>query len=412
MTLSEPGTVLPLFVKALGGSSFLAGLLPSLRYFGWLTPQFLFAGRMQRFSRFLPITQFLEIIRSTLYLGIAALVIVWGRENPPLVLALFFVLFMITRFAAGCSAVARNEIIARMVPPRERPTVISIRRLTGGVAGFLAGFVVRYILDERTSTFPLNYALLIGFSGIAFGFAIFMLSGVVEPKLPVKHQEINLVQQLKRAPAILRRDRRYALYIGLRMLSSGLTLAAPFYILYSAEVLKAPASMAGIYISIRTLFRVLSNAFWGKQCQRRSSIWVLKTAAALGVIAPIAVVLLSWATGLIWSGQAPTFLIWLFGLVFLVQGLTVSGQSLGRLAYLYDISPENDRPTYYGLSNTIVAPIYFLPAVGGALIDIVGYVPIFAAAAVLMGLAYALASRMDAQDRAIEGYSTQELATD
>ena len=406
MTVSEPGTVLPLFVKALGGSNFLAGLLPSFRYFGWLAPQFLVAGRMQRLTRFLPITVVLEAVRGSFYLVIAAIVAIYGRDHPGLALAVFFALFVITRFVAGCSAVARNEIIARMVPPRDRSTVISARRLTGGVAGFLAGFAVRYILDERVSSFPYNYALLIGFSGLAFGVGIFVLSRVVEPKLPIKPRDIGLLQQLRRAPGLLKGDRRYARYVGLQAAASGLTLAAPFYILYSAEVLKAPVAMAGIYISIRTLSRVLSNVFWGNQCKRRSSTWVLKSCYALGMLPPIAVVILSWATSSVWSGRAPSFAIWLFGLVFLLQGLAISGHGIGQLAYLYDISPERDRPTYYGLSNTIVGPLYFLPAAGGALLDAFGFVPIFVVAAIFMALASMLAIRLDAHDRVARALRT------
>ena len=72
MTLAQPSMVLTLFVKALGGSNFLVGLLPSRRFVGWLAPQFLTAGAMQCMRRFPPAVQALELIRAVLYLAIAA----------------------------------------------------------------------------------------------------------------------------------------------------------------------------------------------------------------------------------------------------------------------------------------------------------------------------------------------------
>ncbi|HHX66344.1 MAG TPA: hypothetical protein GX702_15815, partial [Chloroflexi bacterium] len=95
MTLSEGTTVLPLLVKALGGSNFLAGLLPSLRWFGWLAPQFLAAGRMQRLTYFVPIVQKLELVRCIGYLLLGILTVLLGLSRPGLMLAIFVVLFML-----------------------------------------------------------------------------------------------------------------------------------------------------------------------------------------------------------------------------------------------------------------------------------------------------------------------------
>jgi len=394
MTLSDPSSVLALFVKALGGSNFLVGLMPSLRFFGWLAPQLFVAGRVQRFSRFIPVTRILEFTRASLYLAIAGFTLAYGLDNPQLTLSFFLVLFMITRFAAGSSAVARNEIIARMVPPRERSTVISLRRLSGGVAGFLAGFAVRYILDERVSSFPQNYALLIGISSVFFTVAILILSFVVEPQASVESKGVGAIEQLKRAPALLKGDRRYLLYVGMRAAATGLSLAAPFYMLYAVDVLGAPAAMAGVYISMRTFSRVLSNIFWGKRCKQRSSLWVLKGALLLAITCPVMVILISYLRSALWAGGAPSFLIWAFGLVFLMQGLANSAYGIGRIAYLYDIAPSQNRPTYYGLSNTILGPLYFLPALGGAILDRVGFAPLFTVAAIMLVLAYGLACKL------------------
>ena len=394
MTLSEPSTVLTLFVKALGGSNFAVGLVPSIRFFGWLAPQFLVAGSMQRLTRFLPLVQVMEIIRSSFYLIIALVAVAYGEERPYLVLAVFFVLFIITRFAAGSSAVARAEIIARMVPPKQRSRLISMRKFAGGLAGLLSGFAVRYVLDEKVSHFPHNYAILIGVSGLSLGLALIVLSLVREPTVAIVPKGIHVLEQLKRAPALLRSDRRYSQYIAVRAASTGLQLAAPFYVIYATEVLGAPAAMVGIYIAIRTFARVASNLYWGRQCKVRGNLWVLKAGRILGIVAALIAALLPLITSLVWAERAPTWMASLFGLVFLTQGLSVSADVISRMSYLFEIAPAADRPTYFGLANTIVGPLYFLPLLSGALLDTVGFTPIFLVSAGSMVLAYALATKL------------------
>ncbi len=394
MTVSEPSSVLTLFVKALGGSNFLIGLIPSLRFFGWLAPQFLVAARMQRLSRFVPVTQALEFVRAALYLAIAGFALSYGVGNPQLVLGLFVVLFMITRVTAGSSSVARNEIIARMVSSQERAHVVSLRRLSGGIAGFLAGFLIRYVLDERVTSFPRNYAILIGTSGVAFAIAIAILSFIVEPETSIEPKEVGALEQLKRAPDLLRGDRRFMLFVVMRGASTGLSLAAPFYILYAVDELGAPAAMAGIYISVRTLARVVSNIFWGRQCRRRGSLWILKASFVLGVGCPLIVILLSSLQFMLWPGGIPPALVWAFGAVFLLQGLADSAYGIGNVAYLFDIAPGDERPTYYGFANTVLGPVHFLPALGGAVLDRVGFVPLFAVALGMIVLAYGVAVKL------------------
>lgn len=394
MTVSEPSSVLTLFVKALGGSNFLIGLIPSLRFFGWLAPQFLVAARMQRLSRFIPITQALEFVRASFYLAIAGFALAYGAGNPQLVLGIFLVLFMITRVTAGSSSVARNEIIARMVSPQDRAHVVSLRRLSGGIAGFLAGFLIRYVLDERVSSFPRNYAILIATSGVSFAIAIAILSFMVEPETSIEPKEVGALEQLKRAPGLFRRDRRFMLFVIMRGASTGLSLAAPFYILYAVDELGAPAAMAGVYISVRTLARVVSNIFWGRQCRQRGSLWILKISFVLAVGCPLTVILLSSLQSTLWPGGMPPALVWVFGAVFLLQGLAASAYGIGNVAYLLDIAPGEERPTYYGLANTALGPLHFLPALGGAVLDRVGFVPLFAVALGMIVLAYGVAVKL------------------
>jgi len=396
MTLSDPGTVLPLFVKELTGSNILAGLLPSLRFFGWLLPQFFVAGLLERLAAMLPAIRLLELVRAGSYLGMGLLVLILGGTHPHLVVGIFFVLFSLTRIMAGSSAVARAELVARIVPSEERAHVVSLRTFAGGVAGFIAGFIVSGILGKGDIAFPSNYGLLIGLSGACFGVAIVALTPIREPRIVPQLRRLGFISQIARASMFLREDRRFMLYVLVRALSAGVALATPFYMIYARDVLGAPASMAGVYLSVRTLSRVLSNLVWGKLCRRRGNAWVFQTAQLLNVLAPSLVLLIS-VLALI-TPLRLAVLPWgklAFGLVFLVQGIAASAMGIGRVVYLYEIAPPASRPSYYGLSNTLIGPLYFLPVLGGALVDLWGFVPIFGIAMGFGLLAYALVLRLE-----------------
>jgi len=402
MTFTEASTVLVLLVKGLGGSNFLAGLLPSLRFFGWLVPQFAVAGRLERKRRLIPSVRALEALRFVPFFLMAGLTYALGYERPELALALFFILYLITRFAAGSSAVARADIVGRLVPPEERSSVVAIRMFAGGMAGFLAGFVVQYILDTDAISFPRNYALLLFLSGLGFLLAVIVLSLIQETPRTPNGSEMGLRDQLCRARGLLRRDRQLSLLIGVRAAVTGLQVASPFYIIYATEQLRAPAAMAGFYISARTVSRVLSNLYWGKRCRRRGSLNVLRSGLVLGFLTPALVILFPLAQGMFWDDVVPGFAAWIFGLIFLTQGLADAALGTGRMSFLYEIAPEDEVPTYFGLSNTILGPFYFLPALAGVLLDRVGFIPIFGVAALMLLAGLVVSTRLEAGRGAVQ----------
>jgi len=392
MTLADPSLVLPLFVRALGGSTALAGLVSSLRFFGWMLPQFVAARPVERRSRLLPLIAGLEAVRGGAYLLIAFGVVLLGARHPTGALVLFFLLFVLSRLAAGASGLARTELIARIIPDAQRSSMVSLRRLLGGVAGFLAGIAVQQVLERYGGTL-ISYAWLIGVSGISLGLAMILLGGVQEPGVKVAQPQGSLWQAVVQGRGILRGDSRYRLYLLVRAAGTGMTLAGPFYIVYATEVLGLPPSVAGLYIGIRTASRVLSNLYWGRQGRRRGSAWLMVMGSLMAWAAPTWLLLTS-ALGANLLSQSVAFRGMVLAGVFVAEGLSVSASGVGRILYLYDLAPADRRPTYFGLANTLLGPLYFLPAIGGGLVDQIGYMALFAAASGMLLVSTLLAVRL------------------
>ncbi|MHB1319312.1 MAG: MFS transporter, partial [Anaerolineae bacterium] len=395
MTLSDPATVLPLMIREMGGSHVLAGLVPSVRLFGWLLPQFFVAAPLQRLRRFLPTVRLLEGVRALAYLALALLLASYDGANTGYTLPLFFALFVMARLAAGSSAVARAELVARMVPREQRSSVVSVRSFTGDIGGFAAGLLIGYVLAPSRAVFPLNYAWLLGISSVSFLIAISALSAVSEPEGGPRGTQVDLRQQLARTPALLREDLRFRQYIAARAATAAVGIADPFYILYATEALGVSAGMAGVYIAARMVVRMFSNLLWARTCRSRGNLWTFRVARLLGALEPVAVLAFGALKALLWSEGLPPSAGMLFALPFALQGLAISADNISRTSYLYDIAPDHDRPTYIGLSNTLLGPLQFLPTLGGLLVQALGFPVVFVLAAASAMVSYAITLRID-----------------
>jgi MFS family permease len=81
---------------------------------------------------------------------------------------------------------------------------------------------------------------------------------------------------------------------------------------------------------------------------------------------------------------------WLF-LSFILLGAASSGDGVSGLNIILEFAAPEDRPTYIGLTNTLLAlPIVLAPILGGWLATVAGFPVLLGAAAVLAATGSAL----------------------
>ncbi|HIQ04761.1 MAG TPA: hypothetical protein EYH31_03595, partial [Anaerolineae bacterium] len=235
MALAHPSLVLATFVHTLGGSNTLVGLLGPLRFGGWLLPQVLVASWIQPLPRKLPYCIALAVIRGLCYAFMGAAVVLIPRTD--LLLAMFFALFLISRLAGGSGAVARWDVIGKIVPPDRRNAFFSQSSFWGGALAFVAGFLVRYVLDERhTWSFRFNYTLLFFLAFTSFGLGAMVFFQVHEPVLTDgRDQASGFARLLREASHLLQRDRRYRRFLVVLALLGMARIANPFYVVFAQE---------------------------------------------------------------------------------------------------------------------------------------------------------------------------------
>jgi hypothetical protein len=396
MNLTHASLVLSVFVRILGGSNTLIGLLPAIRFGGWFLPQFLVASWIQPQPRKVPIAVALATVRVVVYAALAALTCTLGLSYPHLLLVLFFALFTFSRLTTGAGALARLDAIGKVVSPSRRAVFFATRSFWGGLLVFGAGFLVRQMLDPiHGQPFPLNFALLFGFSCCCFVASAFSFSRIRETPDPIQQSRHSLRVQLARTPALLERDPTFQRYLVVRMLLNMTRLAEPFYAVFALDILGAPASMVGFYLSAMTLAGIVSNLLWRKVAQVRGTLLMLKAASLLTILAPLLAALLPWLMRSVGFtveryGLVPAYL---FTGVFLLAGSGESGRTIGLSSFLLDIAPDEERASYIGLAHTMLGFVSLLPILSGAVIDQVGFEPVFCAATFLLLLGYLVTLR-------------------
>ena len=400
LAFADSSTVLPAYIHRLSGSDILVGLTGSMMTAGWMWPQLLMSNLLEHRPRKMPFYALGMSVRVLAWLGVFFCTITIGEQNPTLLAASFLSLYFISSSAMGVSTLPYMDIVSKAIAPQQRARFFSLRQLYGGFFAIWVGFLVRAVLGNEseftgilgsiTQTFktvtmyficsvcrldtdlgfPYNYAFLFVCSVAAAFFSFVSFLGVREPIHPVHPRRQPMWQHLKHGAHFLRTDTNYRRFILFRVFAHFSGMASPFYMPYALNDLGFSEATMGFFIVCSALSGVISNAFWGHIGEKYGVRWLLIITAALMGIPPA----LAWSSGIL-----PTSL-WMpaFFLIFIVGGILANGMMVGFMAYMLNIAPPRNRPSYIGFMNTLLMPVSFGPLLAGFLAPHIGYRWLFA----------------------------------
>jgi MFS family permease len=163
-------------------------------------------------------------------------------------------------------------------------------------------------------------------------------------------------------------------------------VAAPFYSIYSINVLGAPVSIIGLYMGVRTIVALLINPLWSRLSDRRGNKIVMQRAVAIGVV------MIAWAVfvpGVARRMNVPAAIsAYAIVPVFALMGAYETGVGIGAVNLTLEVAPPNDRAIYIGLTNTILGVAYLSTAVSGLIVDLTGYEGVFVLGLILLVAAF------------------------
>jgi MFS family permease len=379
-------TVLTWFVQQLGGSNFLIGLVGPLRDAGWFLPQLFVSHRLQREPLKMPLYRRAAVVRSVAWFvwTIAAFVLV---GNFPALLLIFFLAYGVNALASGFAGLPFMDIVAKTIPPTRRGSYFGGRLFAGGVLALIASVVVGLLLSEQNpQPFPINVGTIFVLSWLAAVGGLTAFALVKEPPGDVRDDGYTFAAHLQRAMRLPRHnpDLRYLLIARVVILLS--YVAAPFYSIYSINVLGAPAAIIGVYLGVRTIVSLAINPVWSRLSDRRGNKIVMQLATAIGVVMLVWVVVVPGAARSL--NMSPSLIAYAVVPVFALMGAYETGLGIGAVNLTLEVAPANDRAIYIGLTNTILGVAYLSTAVSGLIVDLVGYEGVFVLGLILLLVAF------------------------
>jgi MFS family permease len=369
-------TIMPLLLSQLTTSKLAIGLIPALDSLGFLLPQLLMANYTQGLRRKLP---FIVAVSSFGERGpylVIGLVVWWlARSAPGFAAAALLALLAVASFSAGVTTPAWYDMIAKAIPVRRRGIWSGLAFGIGALMGIAGAAVAGTILVNWQ--FPHNYALC-----FLAGFGVLMISWVAlvlnrEPDSPSIRTGTSLRDYLKQLPAIMRRDENYLHFLVARGVTSLASMATGFYAVYASQRWGMSGEEVAILTAILTGSQAIMNVTWGLIGDHAGH----KVVLCGGSIA----IALAAAVG--WAAPAP---VWMWA-TFALLGTGVAAGTVSNLNIILEFCAAEERPTYIGLTNTLLAPVAaFAPLLGGGLATLAGYRSMFVVAGVCGIVAAAL----------------------
>jgi len=359
LNLVSQTTIMPLLVSELTPSRVAVGLIPAIYSLGFLLPQLLTANFAEGLRRNKPFVMLLGGLGERLpYLAIGVAVLWWAGSAPALTLALFFLLLATSAASNGMATPAWFTMIAKVIPVDKRGLWSGVARSLGALLGIAGGAFSGRLLNEWPFPQNFGYSFLLAFVFVAISWL--GLAANREPESPTVKPRVPLGAYMRRLPQVLRRDGNYARFLLARSLSSFGAMAAGFFMVYGKENIAGAIEQVGTLTAVLVGTQAVMNLLWGLLADRGGHKAVLCGASfAMALTAAVA-----------WLARSPS---WLWA-VFALLGVAMSADSVSRMNIVLEFCSPEDRPTYIGLTNTLLAPARTLaPLLGGWLATWAGY---------------------------------------
>jgi len=351
--------VIPLFVSHLTDSALLIGLVPAIHSVGWQFPQLLTAGWVARLRRYKPVVMWLTIHERLPFLGLAAVAWFLPALGPQNALILTFLLLIWQGFGGGFTANAWTNMISKIMPSELHGTFFGSQAAAfsglAGISAVLAGLAL-----ERLDS-PLDFTVCFLAAAAAMAVSYLVIGLTREPQGPPKEAPSHPAAFWGHSFEILKRDKNFAAFLGVRILSQFAGMAFSFYVVFAVRAFAMNEALIGAFTGFLLVSQVVLSPLMGRLSDRWSHRGVMMVGALAATLSAL----------LAWGANSPGW----FYLIFLMESVAMIAIWTIPIALTVSFAKrEEERPLYIGMSNTLSAPATILaPIFGGWLADAAGF---------------------------------------
>ena len=365
---ADINTVIPTMLIQAGGSSFHLGILTAIMVGGSKFMDIFFAAFLTHKKK----TR--KYLLLGIYLRVGALLILGyllsfaGDMKGEYVIGFILLLMTIFSFSGSFAGIAYNDILGKSIKAESRKRFFILKQILASTAVLASALVARKIL--RDYSYPVNYSILF----ILAGLFLFAGSGgfwAIKEKDSTVSESLSMSKRFGLFWGALAEDKTLRNYLyAVNSTSLGIAII-PFLIALAKKNFGLTGVDIGNYLILQVAGMVLANIAFKFMAKGRGYRGILTIHILSGALLPIAALFLQ---------NSPI----LFMLLFPVSGLVIASKEIAIPGILLEISNEENRAIYTGISGAGSVATIIFPIATGALIPFVGFAPIFIVASLLI----------------------------
>jgi len=283
---------------------------------------------------------------------------------------LLILLLVINQTLIGISTPGWFDLFAKLTPIDRRGRLVGLRNSIGGGAGMIASLLLTWLL--ATIAFPFSYATGFICACVLQLGSVGMLRSLHETEPSKVVQRKPFSEYLVGVPQVIRQNHEFRMFLIAAALLTIANMPLGFYTVYALAQWQAGEEVVGQFTISIVVVQVVSAIAIGLIADRKGNKTALMYAGG-AVMAATTIALI-----------APT--LGIFRLVFLFAGVNLGTELMARYNMAIEYGPAEQRSTYIGLMNTILAPFYLSGLFAGWLVERFGF-PVMFGAGLLFSIA-------------------------
>ncbi|MCK4446572.1 MAG: MFS transporter, partial [Candidatus Marinimicrobia bacterium] len=248
------------------------------------------------------------------------------------------------------------DILGKSVLQEKRKSFFSIKQVISSIVVFLSAFLARRVLISYE--YPVNYATLFFFSAALLGIASLGFWKIKE--ITASNFKINgLVKYIKIIIKEIHTNKKLRYYLFLINTQGISIVLMPFLILYAKRIFSAGSQDIGDFLILKVIGGVLTGSILFYYSRKIKYQLMLYTTSIIAMLIPLFILTLSGSV--------------LFPYIFLAGGIVFTIHRIAISGVLLEITSNNNRALYTGLTGAGgILPVIF-PFLGGWIITEFGF---------------------------------------
>ena len=372
-------TIIPSMLIKAGGNSILLGILTTIMVGGSGLMQIFFAGFLsnkKHKKKYLLLGINLRVIA---LLMLAFLLFTSVSINNKILILLIFILITIFSFSGSFANISYVDILGKSILENKRKQFFSIKQAISSIGIFISAIIVRILLKDIS--YPNNYGTLLSAAGILLLIASLGFWRIKELSVEVKKKN-SYWEFFKMIPQEISQASNLKNYLFIiNLLGLGLSFI-PFLILFAKENFELSYSLIGNILFFKIIGMLISSIILYRMHKKFEYKKLMYLSLILGASLPVLILIFS-----------NNYLV--YQLIFIFAGIFITVFRVAQSGMLVEISNNENRAAYAGISGTgNILPTIF-PLICGFMISALGYTATFIFTSIIIGLSFVFITKLD-----------------